>query len=916
MVKSRFTSTDIAAMVAQLRPVLLGSRVVNVYDIAGKLFMIKFSSSAAATAPGKDEEEDEEAEQVGRNMLLIESGVRFHLTQFERKKSAIPSGWTMNLRKLIKNKQLEKIEQIGVDRVVVLQFGIHEKAVNVILEMYAKGNIVVTDFSGKILMFLRSYQLEEGVGVTKNEMYPLDRAASVATPIMVDWQTKLKDDIEKISESDLGGNRKKISGIGRLLGQVIPFAHVKLIEKALENTEPEKDLVSYLSAAADFAVSLLESAKSAPSGYVSFKGPLKMDEFAPCQNLLTSTEVREYPTFSRAVDEFYHSLEQRSETDKVDGQRKALTSRVENIRADQTRRIEELVNEQQQLFDSADLLEQNLEVADAAIMIINTLISKQLSWPEIVEAVESQKRLGHGIASRIGKIFFQKNQAELMLDGSVVTVLLDLNAAGNVAHLHAIRKAHKLKVEKTEENAAVAIKQAELKLKSDINQFDDAVERSRHLSKVRKRFWFEKFYWFVTSENFLVIAGRDATQNEAIYKKYLRAKDAYVHADIHGAATVVVKNHTEGEIPPLSLAQAGQFSLCHSSAWNSKIVTSAWWVRADQVSKTAPTGEYLTTGSFMIRGKKNFLPPSRLELGIGILFYLSEDSAKNHPEERRVRGGVDDGGDDERNVTESDSEVISFVNPTSGVPGNRKGGGKKAVVQAAPVAKSAEPVVQASPPKAVSARTQKLKQKAKKKQDKYEWSNDEEEDEAERIRKQLLGIKSKAPEVKEPEKEESVSKPALLAEDARQCYKCGEMGHFSANCPLRQTSQKKETLDDDQEDDAAGPTSLSVLNRLAATVVEGDEMLHAVAVCGPYSALSYYLYRLKVIPGSTKRGKAAKMVTQIFGHLSADKPVAKSLIKSVPVEEISECLVQEVKVTAPGIQRIKAENKKKADRKK
>jgi hypothetical protein len=28
-----------------------------------------------------------------------------------------------------------------------------------------------------------------------------------------------------------------------------------------------------------------------------------------------------------------------------------------------------------------------------------------------------------------------------------------------------------------------------------------------------------------------------------------------------------------------------------------------------QVSKTAPTGEYLPTGSFMIRGKKNFLPP-------------------------------------------------------------------------------------------------------------------------------------------------------------------------------------------------------------------------------------------------------------------------------------------------------------------
>jgi len=30
------------------------------------------------------------------------------------------------------------------------------------------------------------------------------------------------------------------------------------------------------------------------------------------------------------------------------------------------------------------------------------------------------------------------------------------------------------------------------------------------------------------------------------------------------------------------------------------------------VSKTAPTGEYLPTGSFMIRGRKNFLPPHPL----------------------------------------------------------------------------------------------------------------------------------------------------------------------------------------------------------------------------------------------------------------------------------------------------------------
>lgn len=36
-----------------------------------------------------------------------------------------------------------------------------------------------------------------------------------------------------------------------------------------------------------------------------------------------------------------------------------------------------------------------------------------------------------------------------------------------------------------------------------------------------------------------------------------------------------------------------------------------------QVSRTAPTGEYLTTGAFIIRGRKNFLPPQQVSWGLG-----------------------------------------------------------------------------------------------------------------------------------------------------------------------------------------------------------------------------------------------------------------------------------------------------------
>jgi len=67
--------------------------------------------------------------------------------------------------------------------------------------------------------------------------------------------------------------------------------------------------------------------------------------------------------------------------------------------------------------------------------------------------------------------------------------------------------------------------------------------------------------------------------------------------------------------------------LCFCSvAWEAKVVTNVWWVESEQVSKTAPAGEYLTTGSFMIRGKKNYLPPCHLIMGFSFLFKLDDSS--------------------------------------------------------------------------------------------------------------------------------------------------------------------------------------------------------------------------------------------------------------------------------------------------
>ena len=115
----------------------------------------------------------------------------------------------------------------------------------------------------------------------------------------------------------------------------------------------------------------------------------------------------------------------------------------------------------------------------------------------------------------------------------------------------------------------------------------------KDINKNRKVFWFEKFSWFITSENYLCIGGKDAHQNEILVKKYMDKGDLFFHCELHGAAVVILKNPSNGIVPPLSIEEAAGFEVCHSPSWTNNVISSVYWVNAEQVSKTPPTGMYI-----------------------------------------------------------------------------------------------------------------------------------------------------------------------------------------------------------------------------------------------------------------------------------------------------------------------------------
>lgn len=143
-------------------------------------------------------------------------------------------------------------------------------------------------------------------------------------------------------------------------------------------------------------------------------------------------------------------------------------------------------------------------------------------------------------------------------------------------------------------------------------------KKEEKLSRKKPKQWFEKFRWFYSSDGFLVLGGRDAHSNEFLLKNHMEKEDKYFHAEIHGAPHVVIK--TDGKIvPEKTLEEAACFAVTFSSAWKLGFASyDVYSVAPEQVSKKAPSGESLSTGAFMIYGKRQWFRKASLSLAIGL----------------------------------------------------------------------------------------------------------------------------------------------------------------------------------------------------------------------------------------------------------------------------------------------------------
>ena len=480
------------------------------------------------------------------------------------------------------------------------------------------------------------------------------------------------------------------------------IASEDLLDKLMLALEKAKQVIQEITSAdiaKGYIIAESKSRSKAADGHADAESPqdVMYNDFHPFKpaQLVEDPSVTflEFDGFNKTADEFFSSLEGQKLESRLQEREDNAKRKIDQARQEQAKRIDGLQHVQELNVRKAQAIQANVERVEEAVAAVNGLIAQGMDWADIGQLIANEQARHNAVAETISlPLKLHENTVTLLLSehemqedeimadqpdseasdsedepaqqpkGKVadkrLTIDIDLALSGwaNARQYFDQKRTAAVKQEKTAQASQKALKSTEQKVMADLKK--GLKQEKDVLRPVRRQMWFEKFIYFISSDGYLVLAGRDAQQNELLYRRYLRKGDVYVHADLHGAATVIVKNNAgtpDAPIPPSTLSQAGHLAVCTSTAWDSKAAMSAWWVNADQVSKTAQTGEYLTTGGFVVRGKKNFLPPAQLLLGFAVLFQISEESKARHVKHRLLDIGTADTPDltDAETIAES-----------------------------------------------------------------------------------------------------------------------------------------------------------------------------------------------------------------------------------------------------------------------
>ncbi|KAG9232396.1 putative nuclear export mediator factor Nemf [Amylocarpus encephaloides] len=698
-----------------------------------------------------------------------------------------------------------------------------------------------------------------------------------------------------------------------------------------------------------------------------------------------ATTFLEFEGFNKTVDEFFSSIEGQKLESRLEERELNAKRKIEAARHDQAKRLDGLQEVQTLNERKASAIEANVERVQEAMDAVNGLIAKGVDWRHIAKRIEHEQKYDNPVACMIKlPLKLHENTVTMLLSEAVydedgdsayetdedgadseaenskgkratqnhvdrrleIDIYLAISPWSNARDYFEQRRSAVTKEQKTLESSTKALKAQETKIAQDLKK--GLKQEKATLRPVRRQMWFEKFIWFISSDGYLVLGGKDTQQNEMIYKRHMKKGDAYLHAEIQGAAVVVVRNNPKtpnAPIPPSTLSQAGSLVICCSNAWDSKAGMSAWWAYATQVSKSAPSGDFLPPGSFSVSGKKNFLPPAQLLLGFGIIFRISEESKSNHLK-HRVGGDtktrsladhaqgesstlltesqtihedavseIDDSEDsDDSEGPDSDDEgPVATSNPLENAGdahvvgedededvlsrevGELKVDGLVNTVDFVNVAddpvesdEESEAATDALPSGVLTPSQQAGKQsgpppkRGKKGKAKKMANKYKDQDEEDRIAaQQLIGASTGLQKARAEAEAKAKHEAGLAFQKERRRAQHQRTQQETAE---HERLRRERLVKGTHDIDEGEEEKMELLDALVGTPWRGDEILEAIPICAPWNAMGKFKYKAKIQPGMQKKGKATKEIIARWLDASKSKGVVDE--KSEDVESM------------------------------
>ncbi|MBN2331426.1 MAG: NFACT family protein [Candidatus Aenigmarchaeota archaeon] len=579
-------SLDFRFLVRELRDSLLGGKFRKIYQYGqgDKQFLFEIYVSTK-----------------GDFWLQVDPGAMF-LAQHRKIAPVTPPNFCMFLRKHLNGRAIKNIRQIGFDRIVEIM----TDSSILILEFVPPGNVILCDRFYNVIMPMHVQRWRDrSILPRKPYRYP---------PGPVNTYNISFETWSHLLQKQTGTIKSVLArmGFGSLYaGEAVSLAKVDA-EKQAGQLSPGETSELYR------AARLLGERKAEPVSYED-------GVVSPFPLLTKKEQIKgKWSSLSAPLDELFSRqvVEQArlEEAGKAEEKRQELERIVEK----QTMMSEGLREKVSDRKQKADAIYSFYGLVEDILNGIRKAKDSGLGWAEIKSRIESEPTPE---AEAIVEIREHEGTVLVNLGGQEMELDFRKSVEENAADYYEESKTARRKSEGAER--AIDDKRHEISMIEESPPPEKPVIKKKR-SKPRRR-WFERMRWFVSSQKFLIVAGKDAASNERLIKRHTDDRDLVFHTDIQGSAFVVLKAKAsrgtkfaslrDGQPwPTPAKKEASEIAAACSKAWSKGLGNiDVYAVRPDKVSKTPPSGTGLPKGSFMVQGDREWFRDVELKMSIGVI---------------------------------------------------------------------------------------------------------------------------------------------------------------------------------------------------------------------------------------------------------------------------------------------------------